>query len=117
MKKWNLGIILLLIASVSLLAAENQANKKTTKKTKPVQEAPKVSQGYVPQSEITITESKDSLIKEYRIEGQLRAIKVTPRNGFPAYYLVDNEGTGEFIKFGPDMGPEVKVPQWILFEW
>lgn len=117
MKKWNLSLILLLITSQSFAFEDKEANKEAIKKTKPVQEAPKVSQGYVPQSEITITERNDTLIKEYRIEGQLRAIKVTPKNGFPAYYLVDKEGTGEFIKFGPDMGPEMKVPKWILFEW
>ena len=116
MKKWNLSLIVVLITSVNMAAEQKEANKET-RKTQPVQEAPKVSKGYVPQSEITITESKDSLIKEYRIEGQIRAIKVTPKNGFPAYYLVDESGTGEFIKFGPDMGPEMKVPQWILFEW
>ncbi|RLA00581.1 MAG: DUF2782 domain-containing protein [Gammaproteobacteria bacterium] len=117
MDRWILSIILLFISSATI-AAEQEVDKIKAEKTKkPVQEAPKVKQGYVPQSEITISESKDTLIKEYRIEGKLRAIKVTPKNGMPAYYLVDREGNGEFVKLGPDMGPEIQGPQWILFEW
>lgn len=117
MYKLILTIILLFMASVSIIAEEKPDHSKSSKKTRPVQEAPKVTPGNVPQSEITITEGKDTMIKEYRIEGKLRAIKVTPKNGMPAYYLIDHEGTGVFVKLGPDTGPEVKVPQWILFEW
>ena len=86
-------------------------------KTKPVQDAPKVKPGYVPRAEITIVENKDSVLKEYHIGGKLRAIKITPKNGMPTYYLIDRKGTGEFIKLGPDMGDQVDVPNWILFEW
>jgi len=113
MNKWILVMVLSAIGCSGLVAAEN----KSTGKKKPVQEAPKVKPGYVPRSEITITESKDTLVKEYRIEGKLRAIKVTPKNGLPPYYLIDHEGTGEFVRMGPDMGSELKVPNWILFEW
>ena len=110
MYKQILSIILLFIASISFAA-------ETSDKPKPVEEAPKVNPGYVPRPEITITEGKDKMIKEYHIAGVLRAIKVTPKNGFPPYYLIDREGTGAFVKIGPDMGPELQVPQWILFEW
>ncbi len=114
MNKWIFSIILVLSVSFASSAAEQ---KSTSSKTKPVQKPPKVQKGNIARSDITISVSKDSLIKEYRIEGLLRAIKVTPQNGAPAYYLVDREGTGEFIRLGPDMGPELQVPQWILFEW
>ena len=107
----------MIIASVSFAAEQKSTADKSAKKNKPVEEAPKVKPGYVPRSEITITESKDKTIKEYHISGKLRAIKVTPKNGFPVYYLVDREGSGEFVKMGPDMGPELQIPQWILFEW
>lgn len=117
MNKSILAIILLFLTSGAFAAEKDPAKQKAVKKKKPVEDAPKVEPGYVPQEDITIIESKDTLIKEYRIEGQLRAVKITPKNGMPPYYLVDSDGTGEFVRMGPDMGEEVKVPQWILFEW
>lgn len=104
------------ILSVGLCSAEQQTTESSDKK-KPVQEAPKVEPGYVPKAEITIIEGENRLVKEYRINGQLRAVKVTPSNGFPAYYLIDREGTGQFQRLGPDMGENIVVPNWIVIEW
>jgi len=103
-----------LFGSINQLQA---AKAEQATKTKPVEKPPKVKPGNVPQPEITITENKDKVIKEYHINGELRAIKVIPKNGFPPYFLVDKDGNGNFVKLGPDMGPEVQIPQWILFEW
>ena len=117
MNKWILNIILLFFVTVSFTTEQNATETESSGKPKPVEKAPKVKPGYVPRPEITITEGKDKLVKEYHIDGKLRAIKVTPKNGFPAYYLIDREGTGEFVKLGPDIGPNQRIPQWILFEW
>lgn len=110
-------LIILLLGITYLTFAEDSKKAQKSKATKPVQDAPKVQKGYVPKAEITITEGDDRLIKEYRINGKLRAIKVTPQNGFPPYYLIDKEGNGEFYKIGPDMGENIVVPNWILIEW
>ena len=112
----RLGVIVLICLSLSSNSLFAEGEKASDKKT-PVQKAPKVSQGNVPRPEITIVEGDKRLVKEYRINGQLRAIKVTPTNGFPPYYLIDRDGTGEFQKIGPDMGENVVVPNWILIEW
>ena len=117
MQKLKLTVVILSITSILLSNVALAASSAKEKKPKPVQDAPKVKPGYVPRAEITIRESKDSLIKEYHIAGILRAIKVTPKGEFPAYFLIDREGTGEFVKIGPDMGAQVQVPNWILFEW
>lgn len=111
MNKWGITIFLLIVAPLC------SATEKPSTQPTSVEDAPKVKPGNVLRSEITITESNDALIKEYRVAGKLRAIKVMPKNGMPVYYLIDREGNGEFVKLGPDMGPEMKVPQWILFEW
>ena len=118
----NRLIMLLIISAFSLTATtinggESGKSKIKGEKSAPVQEAPKVKPGNVPRAEITITEGKDTTVKEYRINGVIRAVKVTPKNGLPPYYLIDRNGDGQFVRIGPDMGPEVKVPQWILFEW
>ncbi len=112
-----LSIILVSMALIVFVSEQKVAGEKSSKKLKPVEKPPTVKRGNVPQPDITITESEDKVIKEYHINGELRAIKVIPKNGFPPYYLIDHEGTGKFVKLGPDMGPELQIPQWILFEW
>jgi len=107
------SLLAILCFTVQLKAADN----KGVKKPEPVEKPPKVKPGNVPQPEITITESKDKIFKEYHINGQLRAIKVIPKNGLPPYFLIDHEGSGKFIRMGPDMGSDQQVPRWILFEW
>lgn len=106
---------ILIITGIALMISPLATSALAAKK--PVQKRPKVHQGERPEPVVTITENKESVIKEYRMNGVLRAIKVSPKNGFPPYYLVDRNGTGEFMKLGPDVGGNFEVPQWILFEW
>ena len=61
--------------------------------------------------EITITTQGAERHEEYRVRGQLYMIKVTPAHGTP-YYLIDNEGSGQFSR--SDFAPSVKVPMWII---
>ncbi|MBI2381709.1 MAG: DUF2782 domain-containing protein [Gammaproteobacteria bacterium] len=102
-------LFLLSLASTDLPAAEPAAGKS-------VEAPPKVQPGETIHPEVTITEGKDKTITEYRIAGQIRAIKIQPKGGKP-YYLVDREGSGQFQRFGPDMGPNLEVPRWVLMEW
>jgi predicted ATPase len=60
--------------------------------------------------DITIRQEEDRIIREYRANGQLYAIEIRPANG-PAYYLVDQEGDGNFVR---DEGDRIAVPQWVL---
>lgn len=117
MNKLIVSLVAMSMSVVSFGADQDTKKSEDGNKTKPVQDAPKVKPGYVPRAEITIVENKDSVLKEYHIGGKLRAIKITPKNGMPSYYLIDRKGTGEFIKLGPDMGDQIEVPNWILFEW
>jgi hypothetical protein len=61
--------------------------------------------------EITITTQGTERHEEYRVRGQLYMIKVTPTHGKP-YYLIDNEGSGQFSR--SDFAPSVKVPMWVI---
>ncbi len=65
--------------------------------------------------EITITESGDNLIYEYRVRGVLYMVRVQPQFG-PPYYLYDLNGDG--LIDAQDRSPHnTALPQWILFEW
>ncbi len=88
-----------------------------TAQTEPVEERPEVQQGNVPEAVVTIRKTDEATIKEYRVNGVLRAIKFTPSNGMPPYYLFDREGSGEFVRIGPDTGKQMVTPQWIFFTW
>lgn len=62
--------------------------------------------------EVTIKKRDGETIEEFRISGKLYMIKVTPASG-PAYYLVDDNGTGKFSRQdSTDSG--VRVPRWVI---
>lgn len=67
-----------------------------------------------PEPEITLRYEEDRILEEYRINGQLYAIKVTPKKGKP-YYLVDSEGKGQ-LEVHQERG-SLQVPSWILLQW
>ena len=53
-------------------------------------------------------------VEEYRVQGQLHVVKVTPIRGAP-YYLVDRNGDGR-LDSSEGEGP-VSPVMWKLFEW
>jgi len=65
--------------------------------------------------EVTIKQSGDKTIHEYRVNGQVYMIKIVPRKG-PPYYLMDLDGDGEMDVREEDPA-QIVVPQWILFRW
>ena len=53
-------------------------------------------------------------IEEYRVQGLLHVVKVTPRRGAP-YYLIDKNGDG---RLDTSEGEGTVSPvMWKLFEW
>ncbi|WP_019410254.1 DUF2782 domain-containing protein [Pseudomonas psychrophila] len=64
--------------------------------------------------EVTIRTEGDKTIQEYRQNGFLYAIKVTPK-GAPPYFLVRADGTdANFIRSDQ---PDMLIPSWKIFEW
>ncbi len=66
--------------------------------------------------EITITRSQAEIIEEYRANGQLYMIKITPRKGF-TYYLVDTDGDGSLDSRKNELDEGLLIPSWTLFRW
>ena len=69
----------------------------------------------IPQPEVRIIRKKDTVIEEYRVNGQLRFIKITPSVGKP-YYMVDTDGDG-ILETREDNFSNPPIAQWILLEW
>jgi hypothetical protein len=54
--------------------------------------------------ETTHTESNGDVISEYRVQGQLRMVRVKPLRG-PAYYMIDSNGDGRMDRSKGDVSP------------
>jgi len=65
---------------------------------------------------VTTHEQGNSTISEYRVNGELYMIKVTPKKG-PVYYLVDSNGDGDLDARKTELDPNMLVPTWVLFSW
>jgi hypothetical protein len=65
--------------------------------------------------QVTIVKSETETREEYRKNGKLYMVKVTPAVG-PSYYLVDQQGDGNFNRVAGD-GPIVNPPMWTIKSW
>jgi hypothetical protein len=67
-----------------------------------------------PEPDVTIRQDGDKFIQEYRVNGFLYAVKITPKYGKP-YFLVRADGTSaQFIRSDQ---PDMLIPQWEIFKW
>lgn len=65
--------------------------------------------------EITIRETGQATIYEYRVRGQMYMVRIQPQFG-PPYFLIDTDGDGTLDM--KDSSPKnISIPQWVLFSW
>jgi hypothetical protein len=65
--------------------------------------------------EITIIKRGADTVEEYRINGELYMMKVTPDHGVP-YYLMKEDQEGGWSRLdGPN--PPLVIPKWVLFNF
>jgi hypothetical protein len=65
--------------------------------------------------EVTIRETDEGTVYEYRVKGQVYMVKIDPIVG-PPYFLVDTNGDG-ILDVQEQRAPDIAVPQWLLFSW
>jgi len=63
--------------------------------------------------DVTIRQDGDRTIEEYRLNGVLYAVKITPKHGKP-YFLVRAADDGNFVRADQ---PEMMIPAWEIFRW
>lgn len=103
---------ILLLPAALLLAAALPA----TAQDAPPPPAPATQADAMPEPEVTIRPSEDGMVEEYRLQGRLYMVKISPKDA-PAYYLIDNDGDGELeTRHNGPMETRL-IPQWILFRW
>ncbi|MBE0439719.1 MAG: DUF2782 domain-containing protein [Gammaproteobacteria bacterium] len=100
--------VVALLVSLNVWADDNYLEKP------PVIPEP-LADGESIEPEINIIQENDRTVEEYRLNGELYMVKVTPAVG-PAYYYIDTDGDGslESKQFELQSG---LVPNWILFKW
>ena len=76
---------------------------------------PQITKG-TPEPQVTERIEGDQRIQEYRLNGKLYMQRVTPKHG-KAYVLVDNKGDGTFSRLEQSLDSQVRVPQWVLWEF
>lgn len=86
----------------------------------PLPEPPPPPPGFLDapdEPQVTIKKRGEDQVEEYRLNGRLYMIKVTPPSGVP-YYLVDTKGDGVFVREeAPDGGPRLSVPMWVIHQF
>ena len=66
--------------------------------------------------EVTIIQREDATVEEYRVNGRLYMVKITPFIGKP-YYFVDRDGDGLMESRMSSIYNPTRVPQWVIFSW
>lgn len=85
----------------------------------PLPEAPPPPEGMEgenPEPEVTITKRGEDTVEEYRINGNLYMMKVTPKVGAP-YYLTKDDSNAGWARSEGDIAPTVSIPKWVLFRF
>lgn len=62
--------------------------------------------------QVTITRRGADKVEEYRVNGRLYMLKVTPPDG-PPYYLVDDTGDGVWSR-RDSLDSGLRVPRWVI---
>lgn len=65
--------------------------------------------------EVTIVKKGQDTVEEYRINGELYMMKITPANGGTPYYLHKEDQNGGWINDGPSQ--PLSVPKWVIFKF
>lgn len=77
-------------------------------------DAPPPVEGEEIKPEVTIIRKENEVVEEYRINGQLYKVKVTPTRGKPYYLLYRNGPNSKPIRSDTD---DLQTPHWVIFSW
>jgi Protein of unknown function (DUF2782) len=77
--------------------------------------APEIANDPDLEPQITVVHKDKETVEEYRVNGRLTMLKVTPKGGKP-YYLVANGPDGTLIR-RDSLDSGLRVPMWLLFSF
>jgi hypothetical protein len=113
-------LLAVMLISAALAAEAQSQARPLPPGSRPLDEPPpmpqQVDQDPALQPQVTIRREEDKEIAEYRMNGKLYMVRVTPKNGKP-YTLTDPKGDGNFIRHDNSLSPNLVVPTWTLLEF
>ena len=113
MNIYKIAICLIFFSSASFAGNTNPGG------LEPIPEPPELPDPVVTgeniEPQVTIIRKDDAVVEEYRVNGHLYMVKVTPAVG-PAYYLVDQNGNGELDTRRSSL-EDTNIPRWVLLRW
>ncbi|PPC92901.1 MAG: hypothetical protein CTY33_10015 [Methylotenera sp.] len=116
-KNINKRGLLILAAGLSLISTLSSAAE-PPKDLQPLEDIPPPPMSKegedVDEPQVTIVKKGGDTIEEYRINGQLYMMKVTPKSGVP-YYLHKEDQDGGWINDGPNK--PLIIPKWTIFRF
>lgn len=104
----RLVTLLISLTAAPALQAENQSLPNTP--------PPGVEAETQMEPEVTIIRREGETVEEYRLNGRLYMIKVTPDKG-PEYFLIDSDGNGSLDARRSEIDPQLLIPSWMIFKW
>lgn len=114
----NLALLLVFgLMQLPLLATAQAPNKTPPADLQPLEDIPPPvisNEENADEPQITIVKKKGETIEEYRINGQLYMMKITPAHGVP-YYLHKEDQDGSWVNTGPT--PPLSIPKWTIFRF
>lgn len=113
-------VIVAVIAAASMHAASAFAQAQPRLEPLPdIPPPPRLSTSPLPDDPesptVTIREEEGMKVEEFRSQGRIYAIRVTPKVGKP-YMLIDPDGKSTLTTTG-EIGNGIRPAQWTLFEW
>jgi hypothetical protein len=104
-------LLSLLIAAGTYAQAQKPANLEPLPEPPP---PPGVDDSFQ-EPQVTIKKRGEDTVEEFRLNGKLYMVKVTPPHGRP-YYLIDDKGSGTFSR-RDDLDSGLRVPLWVIKEF
>ena len=115
-------MIRIILNSIFLLAAcsLNSVYAANAEEAAAVPEPPElpapIQSGEEMQPDITIVKKGGETIQEYRRNGKLYMVKITPAAG-PSYFMLDKNGDGVMDVKKNSLDENTNINQWLLFQW
>ena len=104
------------LSTASFAADTKPADAVPASELKPVPPPRNLQSGDAPdEPQVTITKQTEQTVEEFRSNGKLYMIKITPKHGKP-YYLIDDRGDGKFAR-QESLDSGLRVPQWVILKF
>ena len=122
-KPWRLLPAIAVISAIMLLPGSLLAQEDLERPppippvdTEDVPIPPKVQDEQI-EPTVTIREEEERMIEEYRLDGQIYMVKITPKGGIP-YYYIDTDGDGKLeLDIDKSAMNPVQPVYWKIKEW